>query len=173
MVSPELLLFCFPSRFYIPVIHRLQQLDTFSFSFVFWRVMGSSSCALMDVYMDLVLLPILNSLLLVCWPGRLFLVANFGRIRFSPPAVSAGTGRGAISSQVRGRWQRHMAVNSRIECLDDDSRCPSLECLGCYGGASLSTSARLFRVTVWSTAHLLRSIDSPTNGQKQWRRFFF
>ena len=131
MVSPKLLLFCFPSPFYIPVIHQLQQLETFSFSFVFWRVMGSSSCPLMDVYMDLVLLPILNSLLLVCWPGRLFLVANFGRIRFSPPAVSAGTGRGAISSQVRGRWQRHMAVNSRIECLDDDSRWLSLECLGC------------------------------------------
>ena len=86
----------------------------------------------MDVYMDLVLLPILNSLLLVCWPGRLLLVANLRRIRFSPPAVSDGTGRDTISvSQVRGRWQRHMAVNSRIECLDDDSRCPSLECLGC------------------------------------------
>ena len=108
MVSPKLLLFCFPSRFYITVIHQLQQLETFSFSFVFWRVMGSSSCPLMDVYMDLVLLPILNSLLLVCWPGRLLLVANFGRIRFSPPAVSDGTGRDTISvSQVRGRWQRH------------------------------------------------------------------
>ena len=54
MVSPKLLLFCFPSPFYIPVIHQLQQLETFSFSFVFWRVMGSSSCPLMDVYMDLV-----------------------------------------------------------------------------------------------------------------------
>ena len=135
------------------------QLETFSFSFVFWRVMGSSSCPLMDVYMDLVLLPILNSLLLVCWPGRLFLqlVANFDRIRFSPPAVSAGTGRGAISSQVRGRWQRHMAVNSRIECLDDDSRCPSLECLGC-----LCAPLLLFRVIVCGAARLLRSIDSPT-----------
>ena len=47
------------------------------------------------------------SLFLVCWPGRLFLLANFGRIHFSPSAVSTGTGRDTISSQVRGRWQTH------------------------------------------------------------------
>ena len=56
MASPKLLFFyCLPSRFYIPVIHQLQNLYTFCFSFVFWRLMGSSSCPpLMDVYMDFV-----------------------------------------------------------------------------------------------------------------------
>ena len=102
-----------------------------------------------------------------CWPGRLFLqlVANFDCIRFSPPApVSAGTGRDTISSQARGRWQRHMAVNSRIKCLDDDSRWPSLECVGCYGGR-LCQILRRFCLKVCGAARLLRFIDSPTDRQ--------